>query len=72
MKDGEGEERWPNGDSYKGSYAQDKMNGMGTMTTHAGKYVGNYKNGFKDGLGTMSFRNGDRYEGTWKNNKFHV
>jgi len=42
------------------------------MITHAGKYVGSYKLGYKEGLGTMTFRNGDRYEGTWKNNKYHV
>lgn len=43
----------------------------GELTTHNGRYKGNLDNGIKTGLGTLTFKNGQRYEGNWRNGRFN-
>ena len=66
--DGYAEYYWNNGNSYKGSYFEGKINGTGTFEWNNGtKYEGEWKDGLFDGQGTFFFPNGDVYNSTWSN-----
>ena len=36
-----------------------------------GTYTGTFARGYKEGSGTMLFQTGSRYDGHWKDNRFH-
>ena len=40
-----------------------------TKINNDGQYIGEIKNDIREGKGKMYFKNGDRYEGEWKNDK---
>jgi hypothetical protein len=80
-REGKGKKVWPKYPSdawYDGDWKDDKMNGYGTLNfgrtildiePYESKYVGNILDGSKEGQGTFYYRNGDRWEGEWKNNE---
>ena len=56
LKHGSGEERFTNGDSYKGEFQNNRFDGFGTYTWHTGQasYEGSFKNGLRHGKGKWS------------------
>ena len=70
---GVGTFKWPNGDVYFGNFANSKRNGQGTLILTSGaKYEGEFVDDNFCGLGMYIWPNGElRYQGFWKNNKFH-
>ncbi|XP_003386781.1 PREDICTED: radial spoke head 1 homolog isoform X2 [Amphimedon queenslandica] len=69
---GQGEAVLPNGDSYKGQYANGKRNGYGVYKFKSGaRYMGNYDDNQKSGEGTFYYPDGSKYEGQWVNDVHH-
>lgn len=56
LKHGQGEERFMNGDSYKGDYQNNRFDGFGTYSWKQGEatYEGSFKNGLRHGKGKWS------------------
>ena len=46
-----------------------KQNGHGTVTSKDGKYVGEWKEGWRNGQGTLTSYDGSKYVGEFKNDK---
>lgn len=68
---GFGEQKWDNGDSYRGEFHYDKRNGYGEYIWPNGqKYIGNWKSGTRHGYGTTVFPNGLVETGLWEDGKF--
>ena len=68
-KSGKGVFIRPNGDTYEGSWKEDKREGLGSELLKNGeKYQGNWTNNQREGHGAMTYPNGDRYEGMFKSN----
>lgn len=58
------------GDTYRGMYIHDIMQGYGTYTyANGNRYEGLFQNGIYDGFGTFYFSNGDKFEGYYKDGK---
>lgn len=60
-------------DSLKGTYTGGCKKGLAEghgTATGAAIYDGNFKNGMPDGFGKYTWRNGDWYEGFWKEGKY--
>ncbi len=60
-------------DSLKGSYTGECKKGIANGNGTAvgiDMYVGNFKNGYPDGKGKYSWKNGNWYDGFWKNGIF--
>ena len=53
---------------YKGKFANNKFEGLGTLTWQDGKtvYIGEFCSGKREGQGKMKYANGKSYEGQWK------
>lgn len=74
-KHGNGVKAWPNGDRYEGQFVEDKKSGTGTYTWGAGsaspgeRYAGEWVDDRRNGRGVYEWPNGDRYDGTWKNDR---
>ena len=63
--------RYPSGELYSGYYSpnwEKEIFGI-QINQNGSKYVGLFKNGMYDGRGRIIFRNGDYFEGEFKNNK---
>jgi len=61
---------WTNGDSYKGNWENDHVNGYGVYKYDSGDiYKGNYKDGEMNGYGEYFYKNGDIYKGNWLNDQ---
>ena len=59
--------------SYEGAFAEGKRNGKGTMHYRDGSvYSGEWLNDNYHGQGVLVYKNGDRWEGEWKNGKRHT
>ena len=61
---------------YEGDWLNGKSHGKGELILGSGKYkgdkyIGYFINGFKDGVGTYFHKNGSRYKGQLKKDKFH-
>eukprot|EP00037_Helgoeca_nana_P002451 m.33940 g.33940 ORF g.33940 m.33940 type:complete len:372 (+) comp12605_c0_seq2:97-1212(+) len=73
---GRGKERYPDGDTYDGSFEFDERCGYGTMsysgTSPGEEYAGEWKDGEPHGAGTYTYDDGSYDEGVWENgNKIH-
>lgn len=69
-KSGQGTYTFANGDVYVGNWQDDKMSGEGTYTFKNGDtYVGAFTDNKFNGKGTYT-KNGNKYTGTWENNKY--
>ena len=72
-RSGHGKMTWENGESYVGSWVDDKRSGHGiTRSPNGDVYSGQYLDGKRDGLGTYRVceANGaDAYVGEWSENK---
>jgi hypothetical protein len=55
---------------YKGHCVKGKAEGTGTATG-IDTYTGNFKKGYPDGQGKYTWKNGDTFEGEWKQGLFH-
>jgi hypothetical protein len=70
---GEGSLTWSNGDKYIGKWKDGKRHGKGSMTFSKNnsegylKYEGNWKDNLFSDKGKLTWRNGDVYDGEWKN-----
>ena len=75
MKHGQGIKTWPWGDRYEGGFASDLRSGKGTYTWGANtpwageRYVGEYRADMREGTGSYFWPNGDRFDGTWKEDR---
>ena len=77
---GEGSATFPNGDTYKGSFADGARSGQGAYSYAAAppaeegeepkppvaEYDGKWKDGAKDGVGILTFTGGAKYHGMFK------
>lgn len=62
--------RYSNGDSYQGTWRNNRPHGQGRYTTLRGdEYVGEFHNGRFQGQGTYRFSNGDVYTGQWQDGR---
>ncbi len=69
-REGDGEIKFPNGDSYKGQWKSDMKEGQGVYSWKDGSsYSGGWIQGKRSGYGIYSAKNGDRYKGEWKDDK---
>lgn len=60
--------RFSNGDTYQGTWRNNRPHGEGRYTTLKGDdYSGQFHNGRFQGQGTFRFSNGDVYTGQWEN-----
>jgi len=67
---GKGRFKFSQGDSYEGSFVNNKMEGKGTYIFKNGdKYVGAFKSGKRNGFGIFSYVDGEIYEGNYVDDK---
>ena len=70
--EGKGTLKAKNGSKYEGEFKEGLYDGYGkfvwgdTDKSRKVKYVGHYKNGYKEGQGKYFMKNGNVFEGTWK------
>jgi hypothetical protein len=76
-KNGIGNLQYKNGDHYSGDFKNNLPDGYGTLIFTGGDkgnpfqcYEGGFHCGNFSGSGKMVFRNGDNYQGGWRNNVF--
>ncbi|MFZ4056508.1 MAG: hypothetical protein ACOYKE_00145 [Ferruginibacter sp.] len=55
--------------TYSGDCKKGKANGIGTAIG-IDTFIGHFKNGYPNGQGKYTWKNGDVYEGSWKNGVF--
>jgi len=54
------------GDTYTGSWKEDRRNGHGTLVWRStARYCGNFVDDYREGFGKYTWANGDHYEGEW-------
>lgn len=71
MQDGQ-QWRFSNGDTYQGSWRNNRPHGQGRYLTLKGdEYSGTFHNGRFQGEGTFRFSNGDVYQGQWQDGQMH-
>lgn len=84
---GLGELHWMNGEHYKGNFVNGECHGFGKLfgfgyyfeildqpLSPFGKikeYEGDFVHNKKEGFGTAIYKDGSRYQGFWKNDKYH-
>lgn len=74
-KHGKGVKTWADGERYEGDFVDDAKQGVGTYvwgrdTPWAGeRYTGQYRADKRHGHGVYEWTNGDRYEGTWSEDR---
>eukprot|EP00013_Stygamoeba_regulata_P011819 CAMPEP_0177686606 /NCGR_PEP_ID=MMETSP0447-20121125/33661_1 /TAXON_ID=0 /ORGANISM="Stygamoeba regulata, Strain BSH-02190019" /LENGTH=334 /DNA_ID=CAMNT_0019196745 /DNA_START=160 /DNA_END=1164 /DNA_ORIENTATION=- len=73
LREGIGELRWADHSAvYNGEFADDKINGYGTLQWSTGmKYTGEWVDNKFEGRGTLVWKNGKKYEGSWRQSKPH-
>ena len=66
---GNGQYIYPNGNTYKGQWANDTKEEKELLhyNNDSHTYIGNFKNDLFDGWGTLYIIGGEKYEGEWKN-----
>lgn len=70
MKDGYGEQLWPDGAKYEGEWKLNKSSGKGKLTHADGDvYEGEWEDNKANGKGIYKHKNGSIFEGYWKNDK---
>lgn len=70
QRHGKGQNTFPNGDVYRGTYEKGKRQGSGTYSFVSGaRYTGGYERNERHGKGRMVYPDGSRYSGDWKNGK---
>mmetsp|Transcript_45655 Transcript_45655/g.132915 ORF Transcript_45655/g.132915 Transcript_45655/m.132915 type:complete len:229 (-) Transcript_45655:64-750(-) len=67
----EGEETYEDGTTYKGQLVGGKRHGVGTWTSDAEAYTGQWKEDQRDGQGRQTWKDGRVYEGQFKGGKLH-
>jgi len=71
MQDGQ-QWRFSNGDTYQGSWRNNRPHGQGRYVTLKGdEYSGTFHNGRFQGEGIFRFSNGDVYQGQWQDGQMH-
>lgn len=71
-QNGEGEIKYIDGSTYKGSVEQLHREGEGTHYLANGDvYTGAFRLNHRDGLGTLRCKDGRTYEGSWQRGKMH-
>jgi len=69
-KEGRGEFKFIDGNTYDGMWKDDKMNGYGIFTNRNGnRYEGDFKDNKREGHGIFYWKNGSKYDGSFKANK---
>jgi hypothetical protein len=64
---GEGYEKLPGGEQYRGWFYQGQRHGIGTLLLTSGEtYEGGFVDGVAHGQGRFTTAQGDVYEGTWR------
>jgi len=67
MREGDGENEWPNGDRYKGQWLNDSPHGKGLMLRSSKEtYQGLFEFGQYSGLGDLKTVTGERYLGQFR------
>ena len=63
--------KYRNGNEYVGGWKAGKKDGIGKIKFAPdkphGEYEGGWKNGLQEGRGVMKFKNGEEYDGEFKN-----
>jgi hypothetical protein len=68
---GEGSVKYPNGDTYTGSFKDGQRDGKGHAAYANGdQFEGDYRNDRPDGNGIFLARDRSQYQGAWKDGKF--
>ena len=61
----------PNGEEYKGQWADGKENGSGIYSyPDGGQFSGNFVDGLREGSGIWSHPDGSKYQRNWSKGKF--
>lgn len=68
LREGVGQQIWPNNNYYLGDFSKDKMNGFGYLVTDKFFYEGEFLNDVIQGKGRSFSSEGREYEGEFKNN----
>jgi len=63
--------KFANGDSYEGTFANDKKDGFGTLKLTSGTYVGHFVKDYFCGSGKLTTTYGVTYEGQFKGGKLN-
>lgn len=72
MKEGYGQQIFPNGSKYEGFWKSGEFEGEGRFIYETGDYYqGSWKEGQTCGQGTFISKDGMKYTGQWKNNLHH-
>lgn len=69
LREGFGVMRLKDGSIYNGQWRQDRRDGRGTLFFEGGVLEGEWGNGGLQGEGKIHFKNGDRFEGSYTDNK---
>lgn len=65
-RNGNGIFAYPDGGTYKGSFANSRPEGWGQYDYFNGdQYLGEFKRGLRDGKGTLKLKNGSQLKGDW-------
>lgn len=72
-RNGRGTFWWADGSWYEGQFRDGVQSGQGVLFREGGhkQYEGYWHNGMFDGKGVQYFENGQKYEGAFKEDKFH-
>lgn len=72
LKEGYGQQLYPNGSKYDGFWQDNENEGQGRIIYHTGDYyIGEWKNGKVNGKGSFIGIDGIEYHGNWKNGIHH-
>ena len=70
IREGKGENSWPNGDQYTGDWLNDLPHGKGLMRRkNKNNYRGSFRYGQYSGLGELNLHIGERYIGEFRFNR---
>lgn len=69
-KEGKGRQTWPDGSYLEGKWADDKLNGYGTLVKGNSRYDGQFSDGKFNGRGKLVIGN-VKYEGDFKDDVYH-
>ena len=57
--------------AYEGEFVNGKKEGYGTLRTQQGRLTGHFHNDLINGQGIFQWLDGRRYEGEFKDSRFH-